>query len=476
MNLIVNIKQFFSGLKRICGRDTLIGKTFSFIKRHLPNPNAKGYIAVFVLVLGAAAYIRFWAAPLSAGVDVPQFWAFAKIFEQYGLDFYRFAGATLKIFPVGGWAYVYPPMWLLILRLALLAAPGSTAQTEMVSDSWRLAMKTPIITADLAIGCLLFWAIPGSKLKKLIFASLWLLHPTAWYNSALFGQFDAIAAVLLLASVILLERGHDKWAFLLAALAVLTKQHVFIPVALIIVVCIRKLGWRRLAIDCAIFVGVVIAFSIPFVITGNFIDYAHSVFLPGLMPDYQTPLMYAFNGSSALLTYFHLYFGWNTFGYFGYYIPALIIAGLATLVLSYRRNITISQAALVGFLIFICFNYRINYQYLVIYIPLALWVAATTRYRFEKIFAIVMALVPAVWIWMFNDAFWFYYAVPYHLEGVKILERLGMYNSNAPDWAYVTLSMVLMGLYLAYIILVFIKWRKRPESSLLPPPSPLLPG
>ena len=460
-----NIKQSPLGLKRVFGRDTPIGKTFSFIRRHLPRPDSKGYIGVFVIVLGFAAYARFWAAPLSAGVDVPQFWAFAKIFEQYGLNFYRYADATLKIFPENGWAYVYPPVWLLILRLALLAVPGSSAAVKFVSDNWRLAEKTPIIAADLAIGCLLFWAIPGSKLKKLLFASLWLLHPASWYNSAVFGQFDAIAAVLLLAAVILLEKGHDRWAFFVAALAVLTKQHVLIPFAFILVVCIRKLGWRRLGTDCAIFLGVIIAFSIPFMITGTIRDYARSVFLPGEQPDYQTPLMYAFNGSSALLTYFHLYFNWNTRGYFIYFIPALLVAILIALIFTWRKRLSVSQAALIGFLVFLCFNYRINYQYLVIYIPLALWVAATTRYKFERLSAIIIAVVPAVWVWMFNDAFWFYYMEPHHPEGVAALKRLGMYTLNRPDWAYVTFSMVLWGLLLAYIILTFTIWKGRGKGS-----------
>ncbi len=105
---MLNIKQSPHGLGHVFGRDTPAGKTLSFIKRHLPNPDAKGYIGIFVLVLGFRAYARFWAAPLSSGVDVPQFWGFAKVFEQYDLDFYRYAGDTLKIFPEKGWGIRLP--------------------------------------------------------------------------------------------------------------------------------------------------------------------------------------------------------------------------------------------------------------------------------------------------------------------------------------------------------------------------------
>jgi hypothetical protein len=359
-------------------------------------------------------------------------------------------------------------VWLLLLRAALLAVPNSFANNDMIDSSWRLAEKTPIIAADLAIGILLFWAIRGGKLKKLFFAFLWLFHPTAWYNSAVFGQFDAIAAALLLASVILLERGKDRWAFGIAALAVLTKQHVLIPVLMMAAVSIHKLGWRRLMQDAGIFAGVTAAFSIPFMVTGNIVPYINSVVFPGQMPDYQTPLMYAFSGGGSLLTYLHETLGWNTQGIFKYFIPVFIMSVFILLYFSYKKKITPSQAALAGFLIFLCTNYRINYQYLVIYIPLALWVAGTTKFKFECVFNTAMALAPAVWLWMFNTAFWFYYAKPENLQVMPLLEKLGLYKLDVPDYAYVTLALVLMGLFITDIVLAYTIWRGPKVMKLKP--------
>ena len=165
---------------------------------------------IFGLVISLAAFIRFFAAPFSSGPDVAQFWAFAEVFRQHGIDFYRFAGANQAIFPYQGWAYAYPPIWLLILGLAFLFVPSSFAGPTYIDPSWRLAVKTPIILADLAIGILLFWGLPGSKWRRLLFSTLWLLNPTTWYNSAVFGQFDAIASALLVASLILLSRGRTS--------------------------------------------------------------------------------------------------------------------------------------------------------------------------------------------------------------------------------------------------------------------------
>jgi hypothetical protein len=98
----------------------------------------------------------------------------------------------------------------------------------------------------------------------------------------------------------------------------------------------------------------VILLSIPFLLTGNFSSYARSLFLPGQAPTYQTPLVFAFSGSGALLTYLHDAFGWETSGVLPFTVPIMVIAILAVMVLSYRRAITPAQGALAGY------SYRLN--------------------------------------------------------------------------------------------------------------------
>jgi len=450
----------------------------------------KIYILALGLALVLAALCRFWAAPISAGPDVVQFWAFAKVFQIHGLDFYRYADATAAFFPFKGWGFVYPPIWLLLLGLALLAAPTSTAPQvihvivdrslppgmlihAIVDSGWQLAMKTPIIVADLAIGCLLYWAVPGSRLRKLLFACLWLFHPTSWYESAVFGQFDAVAAAFLLAAIILLERGRDWLAFLLAGLAVMTKQHTLVPIAVMAVIFARQMNWQRLASNFAIFAGVVIIISIPFLLTGNFSAYASSLFLPGQAPGYQIPLVYAFSGIGALLTYLQEIFGWATSGLLPFTIPIMFIAIVAVAVLSYRRTITLAQGALVGFLALLSFSYQVNYQYLIVYIPLALLVAAQTQYRGERVLTLVLALLPAVWLWLADVPSWFNYLNPTSPWVNLILARIGLTTSQLPDYAYVSLALAIMGLSIAYVVCVFTRWHN--STSELPPNLPLQP-
>ncbi|NQT30916.1 MAG: DUF2029 domain-containing protein [Deltaproteobacteria bacterium] len=418
----------------------------------------KIHILIFGLVLVLAALCRFWAAPISAGPDIAQFWAFAKVFQIHGLDFYRYAHGTAAIFPFKFWRFVYPPIWLLLLGLALIVVPESAATQTMVDSGWRLAMKTPIILADLAIGCLLYLAVPGSRLRKLLFASLWLFHPTSWYESAVFGQFDAVAAAFLLAAIILLERGRDRLAFLLAGLAIMTKQHTLVPVAVMAVIVARQVNWQRQVSNFAIFAGVVIVISIPFLLTGNFFAYASSLFLPGQAPHYQLPLVYAFSGTGALLTYLHDVFNWETSRFLPLTIPVMLLGILAVLVFSYRRAVTPAQGALAGFLVFIAFSYQVNYQYMVIYIPIALLVAAQTQYKGERVLTLVLALLPAVWLWLFDVSFWFNYLNPTSPWVTPILARIGLAHSLLPNYAYVSLALAIMGLSIAYVVCVFTRW------------------
>lgn len=416
---------------------------------------------LFAMSMIIAALIRLWAAPLSAGPDVAQFWAFAKVFQHHGLDFYQYADASLDIFPFYGWAFVYPPIWLLILGLTLLFVPSSSATSAMVDTGWRIAMKTPIIAADLAIGCLLYWAVPGSRWRKLLFSSIWLLHPTALYESAVFGQFDAIAAALLLASVVMLTRGADRWAFLLAALAMMTKQHTFMSIAMMAIISARYLSKRRLLTNSLIAGGVVVLLSIPFLFTGNFHAYAQSLFLPGAAPVYQYPLCFALSGSGALLTYLHNAFGWETGALLPFTVPVLVIALAITAVLSYRTEATPVQGALAGFLVFVSFSYRVNYQYLVVYIPLAILLASQTRYLSERISALVLAVLPAAWLWLGNVPWWFNYLEPTSPWVTPMLAQIGLLRRYLPDLVYVSFAVILMCLSLTHVVFTFVRWRQR---------------
>jgi len=78
----------------------------------------------------------------------------------------------------------------------------------------------------------------------------------------------------------------------------------------------------------AIAAAVVVGLSIPFLITGNVMPYLKAIVFPGQEPGYQYPLVFAFSGSGALLTYLHDTFGWETVGWLQINTYVLIAAWL----------------------------------------------------------------------------------------------------------------------------------------------------
>ena len=141
-------------------------------------------------------------------------------------------------------------------------------------------------------------------------------------------------------------------------------------------------------------------------------------------------------------------------------IPLLIIALVAAAVFIYTKKITPVRAALVGLCLFTAFFYRINYQYLVIYIPIALLIAGRTNYWSERIVALGLALVPAVWLWLSNSAFWFTYLEPTAHQTTNMFEKIGLVRYGVPDYAFLALALTIMALCLAYVLGVFLWWRR----------------
>ena len=418
------------------------------------------YTILLIIAVAIAGMVRWWAAPLSAGPDVTQFWAFAQAFHIYGIDFYRYEEATAEMFPHRLWGYVYPPTWVLILGICLCVVPRTTASISAVDAAWRLAMKTPIITADLAIGCLIFWAVPGSKAKKLVFAVLWLFHPTAWYQSAVFGQFDALAAIFIVASLIALDKRKDWLTYLLAGLAITVKQHTAIMIVGMMAVTLHMYRSTQTIKHCLILAAPIVVLSIPFLVTGNLMPYAKSVFLPAYVAGYQYPIEYALSGTGSLLTYLHdVYgcYGWETINLLRATLYVAGVALIAVIILCYVRRVNPLQGTLACFLVFFALFYRINYQYTIIFIPVALLVAAMSVYRGERIMAIILALFPALWLWLSNVSIWFVYLEPSNPWVVPYLANIGM-GANCPTGFFVFFSVVLAYLSLTYVVLILIKW------------------
>ena len=115
---------------------------------------------------------------------------------------------------------------------------------------------------------------------------------------------------------------------------------------------------------------------------------------------------------------------------------------------------------------FVAFYYRMNYQYLIIYIPLALLAAAQAPSKFERYFTVLIAMLPAAWLWITNMPWWFYDSGNGYTWIPKVFARIGLPERYLPDLVYVTFAGLIMCTAIAYIVLVFTKWQQRDNETL----------
>ncbi len=102
-----------------------------------------------------------------------------------------------------------------------------------------LLMKIPSILSDLGIGWLIYKYFEKKDKGKLglKLMTIWLFNPVTWYNSAIWGQTDAVVNVLGLIGILaLLDKNLSKFSIFMA-LSLLFKGSLtlFIPILLFIV-------------------------------------------------------------------------------------------------------------------------------------------------------------------------------------------------------------------------------------------------
>lgn len=179
----------------------------------------------------AIAYVWFPGEGLHSDLRLYALWA--ETLERHGVGgFYANAGFA-----------DYPPGYLWVLWLigeigTALAGPFGVQPVDVI----RASIKLPAIGADMAIGALLYGAARRryDRQAGIAAAALFLFVPVTWYDSALWGQVDAIGALLLLAAVLLLVRGWSEPAVAMAVVATVTKPQFAIGLIVIGAVLLRR--------------------------------------------------------------------------------------------------------------------------------------------------------------------------------------------------------------------------------------------
>jgi Gpi18-like mannosyltransferase len=164
----------------------------------------------------------------------------------------------------------YPPLFVLVMW----AIGKSVALFDAaLSHDYllRVLLKTPACLADLTIALALL--AEGRRLfgprRAIAAAALYFLNPVAIYNSAYWGQVDAIHAAFLLGAVAAVGRGWFGLAGAALGLALLQKFQSIALVPLIIFEAWQYRRWRGLGLVVAGVCAVAFWLLLPFGLTGT---------------------------------------------------------------------------------------------------------------------------------------------------------------------------------------------------------------
>jgi len=223
---------------------------------------------VLVLLLGILIRMPTIVSGWYAARDINTYIRWGQTIEARGLE-NAYAGTDIS----------YPPMLLYLfggtiwlggqLGLDSADAPGESRWATLV-------IQVVSNVADLLIASLLAWVMwRRSHGLGILVAALYLFNPAVWYVSAVWGQTDSILTLLLLASVIALDRKNVLWAWAFYALALATKLQAIALAPLIIIWSLAKHGWRGLLGGLAVAGTIWAVLFAPWTLSGHGADLVH---------------------------------------------------------------------------------------------------------------------------------------------------------------------------------------------------------
>ena len=128
----------------------------------------------------------------------------------------------------------YPPGYMYILYV--LGAIMTNFHMEYLSGPSLLLLKLPAILCDLGAGCMIYGIAKKYFDPKtaLLLSGAYLLNPAIFINSSIWGQVDAVLALIVLIICALMTKGKTIPAYFVFALGILLKPQVLVFTPLIL--------------------------------------------------------------------------------------------------------------------------------------------------------------------------------------------------------------------------------------------------
>jgi Gpi18-like mannosyltransferase len=157
----------------------------------------------------------------------------------------------------------YPPF-----NVYLFWGFGSLAKAFSLFGTPQIAYVVKLVPAifDAAMGFLIFVFIRSRLDFKMaiVAAALYVFNPAVIYNSAVWGQFDAIYTFFLVLALMLALASKPELSAVTYAVGVLTKPQAIALLPLIAYLILRKRGWRRLITSLVAGAATVFVVILPF--------------------------------------------------------------------------------------------------------------------------------------------------------------------------------------------------------------------
>jgi len=423
----------------------------------------KRYAPLLILIVGTA--LRLSVAPYSSGSDIPQFAGFAGTFLRHGLCFYEYAGSSS--FRTEGWPYSWPypygPVWVVLTSILLLiVGDGNLVKCfwrggtyyVYVSIKWVTAVKTVLIAADVVLAYLLYRYVRRKYGRSwgTLSLILYYLNPMTIYVTSIYGMFDQLALLFLVAAMLSFLSGKYVKVGLLTSLALLTKQTLLAP-AVALIACTR--GKRALTVLTALAASALAL--LPFLAAcPHTVERIMSILLSTSRPGYTEPLVYSFNGFSSLATYLHSRQGMSLSWVMSYWYLPFIALFLPLIYRAARSSLSVDSAVMLSYAVFVATYWRVNAQYMLPLVGLTA-LALPRASRVGRALLLLLNGMVALWPVSFPISWWFHV----HIEhpNTMIWRVLDTFNLMIFDELYyVVYSLVLtVLLYVTAIYFLVVK-------------------
>jgi Gpi18-like mannosyltransferase len=221
----------------------------------------------FLLLFGVALAVRIVLMPLPEPID------FDLAYFLFPWMRYSATHNLVELYRYGEPLVDYPPLFLVLL-VGLSKFYAQVVPSLAITPLQYALIKLPTVVADMAVGVVIYLAATEIQKRRgkasrlpVLAAGLWLLNPAVIYVSSIWGQFDALLTLWMMAALLAAATKRWGWSGIFMGLALLTKAQA-LPIAPLVALLAWWSGWRPLVRWSSATAATVMAGLLPLWIAG----------------------------------------------------------------------------------------------------------------------------------------------------------------------------------------------------------------